>query len=166
MTKLEYDEKYKLIKALRASSTDLRNELAQKIKTIPLSCGQFLDSIKSREQAFDAYTTLLSEFQFNEDELAPLNQFPGITVSKSIQNPEELQAKGEKMKKAAFEVKNEAKKTEAFKQHGIQDLKRTLNALVELAIQVDQIYELELELLQDLDSVYDIGDLKSATVNG
>lgn len=166
MTKLEYDAKYKLIRDLRNSSVSLKNEINQKLKTLPAIGVSFLESAKGRDKAFDNYTNLLSEFQFAEDELAPLTQFPGIAVSKSVQNPQELERKTEMMKQAAFEVKNDAKKTEAYKQHIIQDLKRLINAVIEYSLQMDQIYELELELLQDLDSVYDIGELKSASVTG
>lgn len=166
MNKLEFDEKYKLIKSLRVAAKDLRLEINGKAGSLPQTLKSLLSSLQNRDVAFDKYTEMLSEFEFSKDELTPLSQFPGVTISKSIENPQELAQKTETMKKQAFQVKNEAKKAEAYKQHAVQDLKRVLNALIEYSIQVDQIYELELELLQDMDSVYDVGDIKSASVNG
>ena len=166
MNKLEFEEKYKLIKSLRVAAKDLRLEINGKAGSLPQTLKSLLSSLQNRDAAFDQYTKTLSDFEFSQDELTPLSQFPGVTIIKSIENPQELAQKTETMKRQAFQVKNEAKKAEAYKQHAVQDLKRLLNAIVEYSIQVDQIYELELELLQDMDSVYDVGDIKSASVNG
>ena len=78
-------------------------------------------------------------------------------------NYEELEKKADTMKAKALEINNNAKKIEVESRDVVVDIKRCLGLLTEYILQTNQIYDFELDLIKDMDSVYDIGMIAKAT---
>lgn len=162
MDKLEFDEKLKTIQELREAIKDLEATIKLYASKLPTSCSSLLASTEDRDSSFEAYIKNLDAFQF-ADQVTSLDQFPGVSSTPAAANPEEAAQKAEEMKKQAFAIQGSAKKIEAYGRNTISNTKKLLSLLAEYDLQANQIYELELDLVQELDSIYDIGNLSKST---
>lgn len=159
MTQIEFEQHIDLINDLKKQALKLRDELSIKAKMLPESVNDLINTLTSRDNNFSSYLDFIKEFSFSDNLTAPSDLFPGIRTAADMADPEELQQKAETMKNAAHQIENFQKKGEAHKNDAIATTKRILALMVEYLQQEDQIYELELELLGELDSPYDIGQL-------
>ena len=67
------------------------------------------------------------------------------------------------MKNLAMKVEEYNKQAELLGPHILQSMRKLFGLLSEVCIEENQIYDANVDILQDLDSIYDIGQIARAT---
>ena len=122
-----------------------------------------LPSLSSRDNLFRKYLKLLQEFQYSDKLTSPSDLFPGIRTAAEMADPQELATKAETMKNTAGQIDNLQKKSSSLNNSIVRGLKRCIAEICEYIQQENQIYDLAIDLLQDADSIYDIGQIAKNT---
>lgn len=162
MDQNEFNQRIKLVNDIIKQSAILRNEILSKNKILPVSINSLIESLSARDTSFTDYLKYIKEFNFTE-ESSPLDFFPGLRTTIDKEDPEELEQKSNIMKASAQQIDNQSKRSNSLKEGVLGEYKRLLSSLIEYLKQEDRIYELQMDLLKDLDSPYDIGQVAKNT---
>ena len=76
---------------------------------------------------------------------------------------EELNTKTQKMKELAGNINSKTDQIDSLQNMAVLSLKKAISNLSDLIIQETQINDMNMDIVKDLDSIYDIGYLKRAT---
>lgn len=163
MDKSQFDIQNNYIENLRKEAERFRNDYISKLKQLISSSNILLKNLKDRDSKFVEYINLVEEFSFSDTLTSPSDLFPGIRTASEMADPQELADKASKMKNLADEVTAISKLTDGESRGITNQIKQCLNSLTEYVILSNQIYDAQLSLLQDLDSVYDIGSIARNT---
>lgn len=163
MEEKEFDSKKSSIDSLVSQASPLRQEIITTMTSVSKDINVLVNNFKSRDDMFSRYLDSLKDFNYSDSYTTPTDLFPGIrTISDTI-DPEELNKRTEEMKTLASSIEEKNKQIQATASHDVQALKKVLSVLTELIIEENQIYDMNLDILQDLDSIYDIGQIARAT---
>lgn len=163
MEQKEFEAKLNTINFLIEEAKPLKQELAQYIKTAPELCKNILENLQTRDSLFVKYLKDVSQFDYTNDYTTPSDLFPGIRTAAQMRNPEELQKKTEEMKSDAIKITAIANNVSSGGITAINSLKKYLSSLSELMIQENQIYDQCMDLLNKMNSIYEVGQIASAT---
>lgn len=163
MEQKEFEERMSSIQTLGAQAAPLREEIKRSKDSLINGITNLVSLIEARDKGFNDYLNMLKDFNYSDAITTPTDLFPGIRAISDMVDPEELNQKTQIMKDTAISIESKNKNIDALSTHVIQDLKKTLSNLVELTIEENQIYDLCLDLLKDMDSIYDIGQIARAT---
>lgn len=158
MQENEFNQRLLLINDIIKQAASLREDILNKNKILPLNMDSLVKSLNTRDNSFKDYLKYIKEFNFTEDS-SPVDIFPGIRTALDSVDPEELEQKTTIMKNQAQEIENQSKRISSLKESVMGSYKRLISTLIEYLKLEDQIYELQLDLLKDLDSPYDIGQI-------
>ena len=89
--------------------------------------------------------------------------FPGIRTISDTVDLEELNTKTQRMKELAGNINKETDQINSLQDLTLTSLKKAISNLSDLIIQETQINDMNMDIVKDLDSIYDIGYLKRAT---
>lgn len=162
MEKKEFDQRLSLIQALRVEANKYRDEYTSRLKSLVDNSNAGLQTLKDRDEKFIKYLQNVSDFSYSDKLTSPSDLFPGIRTTSQMADPEELRSKTEEMKEEAMDIDNANKVSLLQTKLVMSDLRQALTAFSEYMTRSNQIYDIELELLEDLDSIYDISDLKKS----
>ena len=118
---------------------------------------QYYDSYKE-------YLNILDSFE-NVEKVTPLEAFPGIRTIKSSTDLEAMKNNSIKMEKLARDIRDLALSLEKRESDLIADIKRTESFLFGYLASVKEIQEALTQIMEDKDSVYDIGFLSKTVSN-
>jgi len=163
MEQKEFEERMSSIQTLEAQAAPLKEEIKRSKDSLINGITNLVSLIEARDKSFNDYLNMLKDFNYSDALTTPTDLFPGIRAISDMVDPEELNQKTQVMKDTAITIESKNKNIDALSTHVIQDLKKTLSNLVELTIEENQIYDLCLDLLKDMDSIYDIGQIARAT---
>lgn len=163
MEQKEFEQRVELITDLINDANALKKDIANAAAKVEPEVNELLPSITERNESFLKYLGLLKDFSFSDKLTTPSDLFPGIRTAAETADPEELNKKAEEMKTYAGQINVLQKKASLLNGTITQDLKRCLGLLAEYILQEDQIYDLSVELLQDADSIYDVGQIAKNT---
>ena len=76
---------------------------------------------------------------------------------------EELNTKTQRMKELAGNINSKTDQIDSLQNMAVLSLKKAISNLSDLIIQETQINDMNMDIVKDLDSIYDIGYLKRAT---
>ena len=76
---------------------------------------------------------------------------------------EELNTKTQRMKELAENINSKTDQIDSLQNMAVLSLKKAISNLSDLIIQETQINDMNMDIVKDLDSIYDIGYLKRAT---
>lgn len=127
------------------------------------SVESLLNLYKLREKNFKDYLSLLKEFNYSDNLLTTTDMFPGIRTISDTVNLEELNSKSQEMKRLAEDINTESEQINSLQDLVVTQLKKAISNLTDLIIQESQINDMNMDLVKDLDSIYDIGYFKKAT---
>ena len=113
---------------------------------------------------FLQYLKDVSDFNYSDKFTTPADLFPGIRTTSQMIDPEELESKVTAMKNAATDIDNANKVSLLQTKQVMSNIRQALAAFSEYMIRSNQIYDIEVELLEDMDSIYDISDLKKSSI--
>lgn len=163
MNDVEFNAQINTIKAIDAQSAILRKELVSRNKELSENVNAFVSKVEKRDTSMSQYMDLLKEFSFSDNLTSPSDLFPGIRTTSEMADPEELKSKTNQMKTLANDVSSNNKEIDVMVNAMIVALKKQLSTLIELSKIENQVYDLNMDLLSDMNSVYDIGQLASNT---
>lgn len=163
MEQKEFEAKLDTINFLLEEVKPLKEEILQHTKTAPELCKNILENLQTRDNLFIKYLKDVSQFDYTNDYTTPSDLFPGIRTASQMRDPEELQRKTEEMKEDAIKITAIANNVSSGGFAAINSLKKYLSALSELMIQENQIYDQCMDLLNKMNSIYEVGQIASAT---
>lgn len=161
MEEKEFNSRLSLIQNLVKASDDLELDINTIKARLDKSLANVLKNNKERDSKFLQYMQKQKELGFSDNLTSPSDLFPGIKTAIEMADPEKLSKDAEELKQLAYDIENISKIVNQENTEAINSLKRCLTQISEYIIQKNQVYDLCLELLQDSDSIYDIGDLAS-----
>lgn len=164
MEKREFDQQMSLINSMRTEAFKYRDEFINQINSLNKNAGDLLETLKNRDENFIKYLNDLNDFSYSDKFTSPSDLFPGIRTVSDMANPEETKAKAEEMKLLSGEIDNSNKVSSLQIKQTSSNLRQALDAFSEYVNRTNQIYDIELELLEKMDSIYDISNLKKSTV--
>lgn len=164
MEKREFDQQMSLINSMRTEAFKYRDEFINQINGLNKNAGDLLETLKNRDENFIKYLNDLNDFSYSDKFTSPSDLFPGIRTVSDMANPEETKAKAEEMKLLSGEIDNSNKVSSLQIKQASSNLRQALDAFSEYVNRTNQIYDIELELLEKMDSIYDISNLKKSTV--
>lgn len=157
MNKKEFDARQSLINNMRDQAIRYKEILDNEICTTSKELGDVARLLKIREESLRKYINFLKDFSYDDSLTVPSDLFPGIRTASQSADPEDLRLKSEEMKQLAFEVNSSADLFEGESKSTLKRLRNLLDSYVECIKKYNQLYELEIELIKDMDSVYDVG---------
>ena len=160
MEKREFDNSLKIINDEIKIAKKLNNEITSKLESSMSDIKEYLTSMDSRDSSLINYINSLEEFNFSDVMSVPLALFPGIRTAKDMSDPEELKKKADTMKNYAYEVESVVKKNDSLSNSVSLAMTSLFKMIKEYSIKENQIYELCVELLHKLNSIYDISNIK------
>lgn len=164
MEKKEFDQRLSLIQSLRVEANKFRDEYKSRLNSLVNNSNDSLKTLETRDTAFIKYLQDVSDFNYSDKFTSPSDLFPGIRTASQMVDPEELKIKTDNMKEEAAALDGANKVAGLQVKLTMSDLRQALTAFSEYMTRANQIYDMELELLEDLDSIYDISDLKKSVV--
>ena len=147
-------------KQVATTFTEVKASINENLVT---SINSLLILYQSREKDFKEYLELLKEFNYSDNLLSPTDIFPGIRTISDTVNMEELNTKTQKMKELARNINSKTDQIDSLQNMAVLSLKKAISNLSDLIIQETQINDMNMDIVKDLDSIYDIGYLKRAT---
>ena len=147
-------------KQVATTFTEVKASINENLVT---SINSLLTLYQSREKDFKEYLELLKEFNYSDNLLSPTDIFPGIRTISDTVNMEELNTKTQKMKELAGNINSKTDQIDSLQNMTILSLKKAISNLSDLIIKETQINDMNMDIVKDLDSIYDIGYLKRAT---
>lgn len=162
MEKYEFDQQVALINSIRAEALKYRNEFINQLNSLASNSKESLDTLEERDEKFMKYLEDLDDFSYSDKYTSPSDLFPGIRTVSDMADPEETRKKTEEMKIISGEIDNANKVAALQVKQTSSCLRQALDAFSEYITRANQIYDLELQLLEDMDSIYDISLLKKS----
>jgi len=163
MTNEQFDNQLSTIKMINGQIETLKQEASIKNKELNSGISSVLETMTQRNNSFSNYIDLLKEFSFSDNLTSPSDLFPGIRTTSEMADPEELKKKTDNMKQYAATIDSTSKQLDVMLTTSIQNLKKELSTLIELSQLEGQFYDLCIDLLKDMNSIYDVGQLASNT---
>lgn len=164
MEEKDFNKNIESIEFLKSQVTASFSEVKASINENTIkSVESLLNLYKLREKNFKEYLDLLREFNYSDNLLTTTDMFPGIRTISDTVDLEELNSKSQKMKGLAEDINNESEQINSLQDIVITQLKKAISNLSDLIIQESQINDMNMDLVKDLDSIYDIGYLKKST---
>lgn len=164
MEEREFEERESLISAVENQTQVTRNGLTNLINNYFVESVNALISLMiERDTEFKEYIGVLKDFAYDDKLTSPSDLFPGIrTVSETV-DMEELNKKTQILKDNSISISNKSQEIESLIVSVISNLSKAIELLKQLDMEERQVYDLYLNLLKDLDSIYDIGKIARST---
>ena len=163
MDKSEYTKKMEVINGLKQVAAKQAKDINSKADFLPDNIKGLVDVLLKRSGDFVEYLKYIKDFSFTDLGVASTSLFPGLAPTLENIDTEELQQTSEKMRQYSINITSATKKSDYMKDQSYKVIKLLFNALADFVETEEQIYELELELLKEIDSPYDIGAIASNT---
>lgn len=163
MTEKEFDKSIGSVDILRGQTQLLYKEVTNSVNnTLVNSVNTLVKNYEDRNKKFREYLELLREFNFSDNLLSPTDVFPGIRTIADTVDPSIIQQKTQQMKDISSDINTKSKEIEAIQNMIIHNLKNALNRVTELIISENTINDMNMDILKDLDSIYDVGQIKKS----
>lgn len=159
MDKKDYTQKINLINSLRSVSENQAKSIKSKIDSLPTDVKGTVDNFLKRSGEFVQYLDYIKDFSFGGEEGINSDLFPGIKTTLANIDPQELEQKSEAMKNYSRNITAYNKKADFLREQSYRTIKSLFKELVEFIESEEEIYETELDLLKDMDSPYDVGQI-------
>lgn len=161
--KREFDQRITAIQSLRTEAMKFKSEFAEKVNSLTANANAMIETLSKRDDKFFEYLYDVSEFSYS-DLTVSSELFPGVRTVSEMADPEEMKAKTDKMKTAVSEIENTGNLSSLQSNNVRSDLKYIQYYFDRYVTLLNQIYDLECELLEDMDSIYDISDIRRSVV--
>lgn len=163
MEEKEFEQRKTLISASAGQATNTRNSVSNILNDFFLeSVKTLLALMKERDEKFAEYIEVLKDFTYGDKLTSPSDLFPGIRTVSDTVDPEELGKKAQILKDNATDISNKNKEIENLSNSIISNITKGYNSIKQLTAEENQVNDLYMDLLKDLDSIYDIGRIARA----
>ena len=162
MKKNEFDTRMELINTLRTEASKYRDDFKARVQKLTEDIS-VVDTIEQRDELFAKYLEYINKFSYSDSLVSPSDLFPGIRVASDMADPAQLAQEADEMKMQSLQIDNLTQIIDSQSESSMEVLKRLMEDLREYMIRANQIYKEELDLLKDMDSIYDIGQFARNT---
>lgn len=159
MDKKDYKQKIDLINSLRKISETQAKDIKNKIDSLPVNVKGTIDNFLKRSEEFAQYLDYIKDFSYGDKDTITSDLFPGVKTSLDTIDPQELEQKAEAMKNYSRDITAYNKKADFMREQSFKSIKTLFNSLVDFIEKEEEIYNMELDLLKDMDSPYDVGQI-------
>lgn len=163
MDKKEFDTRISLISSLQKEAESIMTEFNSEVKYISEYGASFSTNVNNKIKMFTDYLSYINEFSFSDNLTTPSDLFPGIRTVSEMANPDEVKQKADKMKEISINIENTNKLVDTQARTLNTSFKRCYELFTSYYNISSQIYDLQLKLLEDMDSIYDIGAIARNT---
>ena len=119
---------------------------------------RFAEQLQAYHKNYHSYLELLSKYE-KVEKITPLDIFPGIRTVKSMTNTAEMEEDSKTMEKLANDVKQLEATLERREGDLISNTKQVSQMISSLLSLHGEVQEAYRQIMEQLDSVYDIGFL-------
>lgn len=159
MEDFEFKKYYQMIEdqkgVVNSYGDNLKNTLPPFAKTV----ASVISNIETRNNLLKEYIDDVHSFETGGGLTKPSDIFLGVRTAAEMADPEELKQKADKMKVDAAEIERLQASIESNQRVIVDSLKGLFGTLQEYLIQSDNIYSMSKDLLDKLNSIYDIAQI-------
>ena len=136
-----------------------KNSFNSSLEPLNTAITTIVESIDKRNTLLREYTDDVYSFESSNTLTKPSDIFLGVRTAAEMADPEELKTKTEKMKGDAAEIERLQSSIESTQSMILNSFKIVFAALREYLIQNSNIYSMSKDLLDKMDSIYDIAQI-------
>lgn len=159
MEDLEFKKYYQMIEDQKAVADTYKNSFNSNLEPLNKAIVTIVENIGKRNALLKEYVDDVHSFESSNSLTKPSDIFLGIRTAAEMSDPEELRTKTDKMKQDAAEIERLQASIESNQSMIIDSFKTVFSALREYLIQSSNIYDMSKDLLDKLDSIYDIAHI-------
>lgn len=159
MEDLEFKKYYQMIEDQKAVADTYKNNFNSNLEPLNKAIKTIVENISRRNNLLKEYMDDVHSFESGNSLTKPSDIFLGIRTAAEMSDPEELKTKTDKMKQDAAEIERLQASIESNQSMIIDSFKTVFSALREYLIQSSNIYDMSKDLLDKLDSIYDIAQI-------
>ena len=159
MEDLEFKKYRQMIEDQKVVADTYRNSFNSNLEPLNKAITTIVDNIDKRNNLLREYTDDVHSFESSNNLTKPSDIFLGVRTAAEMADPEELKNKTDKMKSDAAEIERLQSSIETNQAMIISSFKTVFAALREYLIQSNNIYDMSKDLLDKLDSIYDIAQI-------
>lgn len=159
MEDFEFKKQYQMIEDQKDVAKTYKNKFNNTLPVLNNLIQTVTGNIEKRNELLKRYTDAVHDFNYDSSLTKPSDIFVGVRTAADMADPEELRNKTEKMKSDAAEIERLENAIESNQDSLITSFKDVYAAIVEYLIQSNSIYEMSVDLLNKLDSIYDVAQI-------
>lgn len=159
MEDFEFKKYYQMIEDQKSVASSYGNTLKNTLPPFVDTITSIISNIETRDKLLKEYIDDVHSFETGGGLTKPSDIFLGVRTAAEMANPEELRQKADKMKVDAAEIERLQASIENNQHVVVDSLKGIFGALQEYLIQSDNIYSMSKDLLDKLNSIYDIAQI-------
>lgn len=148
-----------MIEDQKAVADTYKNNFNSNLEPLNKAIKTIVENISRRNTLLKEYMDDVHSFESGNSLTKPSDIFLGIRTAAEMSDPEELRTKTDKMKQDAAEIERLQASIESNQSMIIDSFKTVFSALREYLIQSSNIYDMSKDLLDKLDSIYDIAQI-------
>lgn len=159
MEDFEFKKYYQMIEDQKSVANSYGSTLKNTLPSFVETVSSVIANIEARDKLLKEYIDDVHSFEEGGSLTKPSDIFLGVRTAAEMANPEELRQKADKMKVDAAEIERLQASIENNQRVVVNSLKGVFGALQEYLIQSDNIYSMSKDLLDKLNSIYDIAQI-------
>lgn len=163
MEDLEFKKYRQMIEDQKAVADTYKNSFNNNLEPLNKAITTIVENISKRNDLLREYMDDVHSFESSNSLTKPSDIFLGIRTAAEMSDPEELRARTDKMKRDAAEIERLQASIESNQSMIIDSFRTVFAALREYLIQNNNIYDMSKDLLDKLDSIYDIAHIAKNT---
>lgn len=135
-----------------------KDSISNFIGIVPKELEVFLEVIEKRDQILLKYIDYIEKFNFSEEYTVP-SVFPGIRTHAENVSIDTLNDVKTEMKETAKDISLLNKQIADLSTSILQNIKKLFSSYVDYNTQENNFFDFAKDILREMDSVYDIGNL-------
>lgn len=135
-----------------------KDSISNFIGVVPKELEVFLETIERRDQMLLKYIDYIEKFNFSEEYTVP-SVFPGIRTHAENVSIDTLNDAKTEMKETAKDIGLLNKQIADLSTSILQNIKKLFSSYVDYNTQENNFFDFAKDILREMDSVYDIGNL-------
>lgn len=159
MEDFEFKKYYQMIEDQKSVANSYGNTLKNNLPPFVDTITSIISNIETRDKLLKEYIDDVHSFEIGGGLTKPSDIFLGVRTAAEMADPEELKQKADKMKVDAAEIERLQASIESNQRVIVDSLKGLFGTLQEYLIQSDNIYSMSKDLLDKLNSIYDIAQI-------
>ena len=135
-----------------------KDSISNFIGVVPKELEIFLETIEKRDQMLLKYIDYIEKFNFSEEYTVP-SVFPGIRTHAENVSIDTLNDVKTEMRETAKDISLLNKQIADLSTSILQNIKKLFSSYVDYNTQENNFFDFAKDILREMDSVYDIGNL-------
>ena len=159
MEDLEFKKYYQMIEDQKVVADTYKNSFNNSLGPLNKAIKTIVENISRRNALLKEYIDDVHSFESSSNLTKPSDIFLGVRTVAEMADPGELRRTTDKMKADAAEIERLQSAIENSQDMVINSFRNIFSAFREYLIQSSTIYDMSKDLLDKLDSIYDIAQI-------